>query len=119
MILSWIEAHIFFEQGSKNDVLITFIRPLVRKLRPRIISYHFFLIGNYIRFRVLTHESYVDDIKALINKAENLNQVRQVTYPEIVYEGEIQNFEEDGWLTTYARVLQGTGGTISLSYALS
>ena len=101
----WIEANIFVHEGKQGEVLLTFIKPLVQRLRSeefKITAYHFLHEpDNEIRFRVLTTSDKIEKIKGLIDNARNMQQVRDVKYPETPYEGEKQAFGEDGWKTTY------------------
>lgn len=102
---AWIEANIFVHEGKQAEVLLTFIKPLIQRLRGeefKITAYHFLHEpDNEIRFRVLTTQDKVEKIKGLIDNARNLQQVREVKYPQTPYEGERQAFGEDGWKTTY------------------
>ena len=106
-MVSWIEAQIFTEPDRRQEILLSFIRPLVEKIRSQfnIISYHFFRYsdtrGYYLRFRVLTNDEFIEQIKGLINEAEKLKEVTKVYYPEKPYEGEKESFGEDGWKSTY------------------
>ena len=80
---SWIEAKIFVEQGKQDEVLLSFIKPLVLRLRSesKIMSFHFFREpNNEIRFRVLTDINNVDSIKKLIDEAKKMNQVIDIKY---------------------------------------
>lgn len=113
----WIEANIFVNQGTQNTVLLTLIRPLVQRLRSEfnIEAYHFlYQANNEIRFRVLTTPEMVEKIQGLINNLRTNENVREIRYPEIPYEGERQSFGEDGWLTTYKFLEAGSNFALDL-----
>lgn len=113
----WIQADIFVNEGKQNEVLLSFIKPLVQRLRSefKITAYHFLHEpNNNILFRVLTTPRKVRRIKALINNAETLEQVREVKYPEAPYQGERQAFGEDGWKTTYKFLEAGSDFALDL-----
>ena len=101
----WIEANIFVNEGTQNEVLLNYIKPLVQRLRTRefrIKAYHFLHEpNNEIRFRVLTTARRVDRIRGLIDNLQAREQVIAVRHPEIPYQGEREAFGEDGWKTTY------------------
>ncbi len=99
----WIEANIFVNSGSQKNVLLTLIKPLIQTLKRthRIKSYHFlYEPNNEIRFRVLTTHSRVATITGLIDNLQTNEQIIEVRYPKIPYDGE-KTFGEDGWKTTY------------------
>jgi len=113
----WIEANIFVNEGKQNEVLLSFMKPLVHRLRSEfnITSYHFLHEpNNEIRFRVLADSENVDKIKGLIDRTMRREQVREVRYPQTPYEGERQAFGEDGWKTTYRFLEAGSDFALDL-----
>jgi len=113
----WIEANIFVNEGTQNEVLLNLIKPLVQRLRSgfRIEAYHFLHEpNNEIRFRVLTNRTRVETIKGLIDNLQSREQVREVRYPETPYQGERHSFGEDGWKTTYKFLEAGSDFALDL-----
>lgn len=113
----WIEANIFVNEGKQNQVLLTFIKPLVQRLRSEfsITAYHFLHEpNNEIRFRVFTTSENMEKIKGLIDQATTMEQVSGVRYPQTPYEGERQAFGEDGWITTYKFLEAGSDFALDL-----
>ena len=113
----WIEANIFVHEGKQKDVLLNVIKPLVLRLRSEfgIIAYHFLHEpNNEIRFRVLTTPDKVEKIKELLDNLVTREQIRELKYPETPYEGERQNFGEDGWKTTYKFLEVGSDFALDL-----
>lgn len=108
---AWIEANIFVKQGKQGEVLVGFIKPLVKQLRNdfNITAYHFLHEpNNEIRFRVLTTDDNIGNVKGLIENLRNLPQVSDLKYPQIPYNGEKTAFGEDGWITTYKLLEAGS-----------
>ena len=113
----WIEANIFVNEGTQNEVLLNLIKPLVQRLRSefRIKAYHFLHEpNNEIRFRVLTTRTRVEKIKGLIDNLQSREQIREVRYPETPYQGEREAFGEDGWRTTYKFLEAGSDFALDL-----
>lgn len=116
-LVVWIEANIFVNEGTQNEVLLNLIKPLVQRLRSEfgIKAYHFLHEpNNEIRFRVLTFRTRVEKIKGLIDNLQSREQVREVRYPETPYQGEREAFGGDGWRTTYKFLEAGSDFALDL-----
>ena len=110
---SWIQAHIYVETGH-NEFLVNFLKPLVQKLRSEygIESYHF-LFEPEIMLRILTTPNNVDRIKALIDEAKDLPDVKDVRYRKMSLKGHLKN-SGDGWKRTYKFLEAGSDFVLDL-----
>jgi len=104
----WLETRIFVDIDRMNDVLMSFVRPLVDMFdREGLIeSFHFFEENNspHLLFRVLAEENkIVERIRpAIMQRLRELGLVGMSRMSDICdYHGEHSSFGDKGWKIAY------------------